>query len=61
MTNPPLSSATIARMDENPYKAPQESLKADPMRNELCFRIGLILLAALITFTFLAFIAPLVD
>jgi hypothetical protein len=44
-------------MDDNPYKAPQESLATEPRRNLLSVRIGLILLAALLTVVLFAILA----
>jgi hypothetical protein len=35
-------------MDDNPYKAPQESLATEPRRNLLSVRVGLIALAVLV-------------
>jgi hypothetical protein len=45
-------------MDENPYKAPKtHELPVEPRRNLLSFRIGLILLAALLTVVLLVVLA----
>jgi hypothetical protein len=44
-------------MDDNPYKAPQESLATEPRLNLLSVRVGLIVLAVLVVVVLFALLA----